>query len=429
MTRQQPRETPCLFYRLGVAADRRVLQGHPDAYSGVVINAQIAIWGKNWIGTFLGSSEKPYFVDPVTHLLALDPDLMLRKENLRKSFEKLLPHYGTLASKFGGERSFRSEDLWDGSRLTTDGEELSESVITFQKEVFRKEKRMQQSLLRYMKILDEKLPVAEPSEPLLLIPPYFYAESPDDDWYRVSLNLAHFSSEAFSDEAIWPAICVSSACLDSPRALRRILEDYSDFEGVLVWISAFDETKESFKRLRSLKLLLDGFSESDTPWISLYGGYFALCLTRAQRSGIVSGISYGESKDVNARTTGGGFPPRYYVPVSRTMAVSATARTFLTDHPAFLCNCDVCNSVLERIGAGKLGPEVIDRFLTEFDPGPAKQHFLLNRAMEAETVHECSRQEVIDSLRQDYERLEKIQSGLYEVENAHLGRWARALTS
>lgn len=429
MTREKSSEAPSLFYRLGVGADRIVLEQHPEAYSGLAINAQVAIWGKNWIGTFLGTTKKPYFIDPLTYPLAMDPALLLREENLRKSFEKLMPHYGSLALETGGKRRIRPRDLLEGGHLTARAEELAERVISFQKGVFQREDRMQQSLLRYMEILEEELPFGEPPEPLFLVPPYFHAENPDDDWYRISLSLAHFSSQVFADATIRPTICVSEACLDSPRAMRRILEDYADFAGVLVWVSPFDEKRESLERLRSLKLLLDGFFESDIPWMALYGGYFALCVATSQGSGVVSGICYGESKDVQAKTTGGGFPLRYYVPAARTKAVLATTRTFLTDHTGFVCHCGVCSGILDRIGVEQLNPEAVDQYLSEFDFTLAKRHFLVNRAMESQRVHETSREEVAASLRRDYEKLRKSRSELYGIANAHLGKWAKVISA
>ena len=57
-----------LYYRLGVAADRELLQRYAHLLDGFVINAHIGAWSGGWLPVFLQQLEKPYYIDPYTSI-------------------------------------------------------------------------------------------------------------------------------------------------------------------------------------------------------------------------------------------------------------------------------------------------------------------------------------------------------------------------
>ena len=109
---------PWNFYRLGLTREKELFKRRRETYSGVVIPAHIASYYAKFCTEFIGSLQKPYFIDPITYIFArklsglqrflkdrntgrTKRDALGRKQkgDVKRSVKKIVDAYGDLISK------------------------------------------------------------------------------------------------------------------------------------------------------------------------------------------------------------------------------------------------------------------------------------------------------------------------------------------
>lgn len=415
-----------VFYRLGAAPEKELFKSHRDTYYGVTVSAHIAAYYIKSIRPFLQNLKKPFFVDPVTYHFARNLKHMSRKEgNLKKSFEKLLEHYGDTFREIvlNKKRTLETTDFVSGGSWNEEFiEELCENVLAFQKNIVKTEDTPLTKLLDYAgKKSGEKI-----GELCFLVPPYFYASSIKDGWYEISKKIAK-SSLKFKDEfLLYPVICISKDMILDKKAYNTIKEDYKDFDGLILWISNFDGNKEDEKHLEAARDFISSLAELNKPIITLYGGYFFALMSKFGLSGYSSGICYGESKDVDFHATGGGFPQRYYVPFIRVKVPEADARSFYVGHPQLLCGCPICSTARDSIGKTS---EIIDQFFDKIKSQKlVEKHFLACKYQELTGISKSSIEEISQKLINELKDQQTYNLSLYKnFNNSHMSKWSNVL--
>lgn len=402
-----------LFYRYGVAKDKKILQEDVDAYYGISFSAHTACYYQKSIIIFLGGIKKPYFIDPVTYRFAIDLSKIFRKEGgIKKSFVKLLDLYGDKLRKIiiNENRSLRASDFYKNESFLNHDfiNELCEQVISFQ-EKFNTEVLQAELFTKLMMYADKKIP--EPEKPDFLIPPYFYAWDTNDPWYNISKHCAE-ASRKFTSLPISPIICISKSVLLDDQQLNKIVADYDSFDQIILWISDFDSTQEGTAFLRGFLNLITKFQEKDKEVLSLYGNYFDLILSKKGLSGFSTGLGYGESKDV-ASSTGGPLPTRYYLHFLKYYAPPLDAQGYLTKHGELSCHCKICNSSIA----------IAD--LSDID---AKKHFLYSRKNELIHIESKQLNEICAELINIFQKLDGSELDIYGFRSIHLYNWADVLS-
>ncbi len=419
------------FYRLGVAAEKTLLTKNPGLYQGVVIAAHYLTYFQTSTENFLATVGKPFFVDPMTYVFARPMSLLMKETgSMKATFERLSRVHGRkLARIVSGGRSLAPNDFmrngnWNRELMT----EISASVIRFQTRLLALQKLT--TLERLLGLADQ--PIARQTPHLLcLIPPYFYAESLADDWYGISLELAATANELKENQSLYPVVCISKTVLLS-QDLMKIADDYKEYDGVMLWVSGFEDDREGPDYLGGLAELVKAFRDRNKPVYSMYGGYFHMLLSKLGLTGFCSSICYGESKDVDRRATGGGFPLRYYLPHLKTKVSEIDSRAYYSTYADHLCRCRVCSSIAERIRSeGITKAEVsrlIDRFFQILDMELAKQHFMECRFIELSDLATCDLRSRLDDLLSDYKQLEPLAPRFgRSLDPSHLRTWWEVL--
>ena len=120
-----------IYYRLGIAPDVGPLEAETSSYYGIAIGANVAAWGQSWSAGLLTRTRKPFFVDPMTYVFAQPPRVLLKEDELRQSFARLVDEFGGILSAIAGKRPLRPSDFWKAGRLASAGHDFVNAVLAF----------------------------------------------------------------------------------------------------------------------------------------------------------------------------------------------------------------------------------------------------------------------------------------------------------
>ena len=432
------------FYRLDSPRQKKVFDSkqvfdskpYTDLYYGAVIGAHIAAYFGGLV-RLTNITRRHFFIDPMTYIFTKDQDFITRAEgNFKKSYVKLLNYYGKVLKKvvITEQRRIQIKDFKKGNSWNeTFLEELSNKVLSFQKRLVSP---AQQKLPIDVEELFDKEEIERiytEGKLLWLVPPYFHASNVNDDWYEISLKLANISQKFKANFKLLPIICISKDVLLDDEAILKVRGDYKKFDGVILWISDFNEHTESVDYLKGMIKLVSSLSESGKPIYSLYGGYFSGLLSKFGLTGFSAGICYGASKSADRIPTRMLPQPRYYVTNLHHKVPIGNARSFYGAYPKELCNCHVCVSLKKRIETkgiemGKKPSLYIDTFFHDLDGEKAIQHFLVCRDTELEIICRTNLRALVERLNQEYVHSKDVNMHMYEkFENKHLEKWLKAV--
>lgn len=406
-----------LYYRIGMAAEKNILldESIKDTYHGVAVGANVAAYGKTWVSQFLKTLSKPFFVDPQTHAFQTRRDFILKNDGMKKSYSTLALEYGIGGIALEDKRELVPEDF----DAQEDVIKFVKSTMEFQRKLITPVTSSQKSIFEYAGILGYNEEISKVEEPEFLIVPYFYFRDTEDPWYDINLHLMDCAKELFSESEIYVVICTEKDILSKEKEIDRIVEHYSDINGIIVWFSDFNELKQEKEILKSYIRFLRKLSPKDI--IAMYGGHFSILSSKFGLNGISPGIGMSEYKNVTHRVTGGVFSNRYYIPQAKTMVVEADARSFYLDHPVDLCKCDVCGEIAKSVSSDP------NEFFTRLTPELAKKHYCLCRAAENGYIQERSLSEIAENLKSDFNFCEKNIDGIYNIKYRHLAVWISVL--
>jgi hypothetical protein len=414
-----------IYYRLGIAPDVGPLELETSSYHGIAIGANVAAWGQSWSAGLLTRTRKPFFVDPMTYVFAQDPRVLLKEDDLRQSFARLVDQYGGILSAIAGKKPLRPTDFWKAGRLASAGHDFVDAVLTFEINGLEKGESTQLRISDYLEMIGEKTEVKK-LVPEFLVPPYFHASSLDDDWYKISLAMAKHAATHRKEDKVVPVICLSDHVLKDENAMNQLVVDYGDFDSVLMWIADLDETRATVPQLVGYGRLVKRLAAGGVVPMALYGGFFALTLATAGLGGLSSGVCYAESKSVSRQATGGGAPIRYYVPWAHTKVVTANATTFYTANPREYCKCSICRAALDSGTRTGVQSRIVQAF-ERLDRATSGRHFMKIRSGEAQLYAGASRASGIQSLARDRRVGERTGATTLGIPIGPLIKWIDAL--
>lgn len=404
-----------LFYRIGSAAEGGYFEEMKGCYYGVVINANLVALYTNWVPIFIQKLKKPFFVDPVTYVLAFDLENIKKNGDIKKSFEKLVNSYGQKIKNIimGEERELLPEDFTENDKWKQDLiDEFVKKVFLFQKNVCSTQ--LQQTLSGILEIIGKKIQ-PEKSKLLFLIPPYFYFDSFDDSWYKISLHLAKTSVKFKGNYKICPIICTSKEFILNQENIHKLFEDYKEFDGYVLWVSDLNEREDDKKYLVGLCDLVKTFSASKKPIIMLYGEFFSLLLSKKYISGYVRNICYGEHKNAKAALVGGPLPRRrFYLNFTHSKIPESKVRTLFSSDPNLLCRCEICSKIKHK---------TIEEFFNNLKDIDFNKHFILVHYSEVNLAIS----ELKELLVQNYLLCKKKEVENLGINYEHLEKWISIL--
>jgi hypothetical protein len=402
-----------LFYRIGIPAEASLFTTQRDTYYGFVIRANISALYSVWTTSFIENLQKPYFIDPVTYLLAFDLECISEEGEIKKGYQKMIENYGGLVEKIiigqGRElipSDFRKDNKWNNQII----EDITNRVIGYQKTLG---KSNLQATLDEIFLMVEKKQTGEKACIEFLIPPYFYFEDHQDPWYGINFEIAKFSYESNKNEVIYPLLLMSKTILKKKESIEKILEDYASFEGLVLWISDFDDTKEDVETLCNYGEFLTRMREKKV--VMLYSGFFTCLLSKKYLEGYARNIAFGEKKDVFTQTGGGPAPQRaFYFWPTHTRVSETKIRTIFSMYPEYRCKCEHCKS---------FGLVETDSFFTALKNKDFKAHFMRVHLEE----NKLSYEELVNRLKEELRICKAIEVNDFGVSYSHLNRWLRAI--
>lgn len=421
------------FYRLGIAAEKKFLKEHSDLYEGVVVGAHFLAYFQTSTENFLASLGKPFFIDPMNYVFVRPMDLIIRETSgMKGTFEKLLDLYGTEVKNIveGGRSLIPSDFKTHGSWNTVLIDDFSRNVIEFQRKLLALERIT--TLDEIMKLAEQPIKRRKPNL-LFLVPPYFYAEGRSDEWYDISLKIAKSSNQIKGNLNLHPVVCISKQVFLSPEDIKRIVDDYKQFDGVVLWISDLQDDTDGRSYLKGLVRFVTAFKQIGKPVYSLYGGYFFALLSKLGLTGYSSSICYGTSKHIDSRAAGGWVPLRYYIPTLRIKVSEINARAYYEAHIHELCDCHICFEMkdkIEREGVDKSQASIfVDNFFKKIDIDSSKRHFMESRYKELLEIERTDLNDLINRLMIDYKEHEMLGRDFgKDLDPSHLRRWAESLS-
>ncbi len=406
-----------IFYRIGMAPEKKVLAPELPgiAYHGICFSANVACFGKTWVSQFINLLRKPFFIDPMTYAFQFPLQNISKGNTLRKSFLRLAEIYGDpIKTMISSGREVNPSDLTDD-----DVESMTKNIFDFQESTATSESSSQKSLVEFGEWLGER---ATEQKPEFIVSPYFWFDSPESDFYYVNLRIMKLGKKYSSKIPVYGVICTNVETLSNDEWVSKIVLDFSTVDGILLWISDFNEHRMTGNELMNYLNFVQELSRNRTV-IVMYGSYFSMIASKFGLTGISPGIGIGESKNVKEQPTGGAFSNRYYVFQAKTMTVDANARNFYMENPETLCKCNICG------GSKVISKEEIPPFFDELTPLKAKRHYCMCRALELEEIEKND----IDTIKIVLDSnirfcLEKKMDMLYGIEYKHQARWHSAIS-
>jgi len=396
-------------------------------YYGITLSAHLVVFYEKFFSTFLRKLDKPFFIDTVSYVFARDLD-NIKKVNrngeltLKKSYQKLVDYCDGKIKAILEKRQFLPKDFLANNEELI--KEFSKKLISFQKHFFSK--KSDKAIEKYSKILGKELGSLNP---LFLTTPYFYFESINDPWYNISLKLAQTSISLKKEFELYTIICFSKELLVKENDLEKIIDDYSNFDGYIFWISDFDEKNVAPKYLSGLINFIEKLNKMGKPIINLYGEYFSLILSKLGLSGYSRGIGFSEKKFVDACVTGGGQPKRYYFPFLHYSLSEMVVREFFSDYPKLLCECKTCQLLRNQLGIPR-SPSITDimNFFNEFNfTFDSKKHLMEIHTSEIDNVIKSSITDLATQLQNKIIFFRDHNMDLYNIKQNHLRTWLEGL--
>lgn len=418
------------MYRIGIIGDRELFESQKSNYDGLVIGSNFASFYRNSVPSLLRRIGKPFFFDPITYCFARDIENIKRGDDLRKSYQKLVDWYGGEIRKILDKRQLIPKDFFENKNWRTDRiTKFVSNTLSMQREILKPQTSVQQSLLKYAKLAEEKEIPEEKLAPILFVAPYFYFDSTDDPWYNISIKL---SQEARKQEKskLYVPLCFSKELLLDEYSLSKIVSDYPGFDGYLVWISNLNDDEDPENYLTGLVAFLRLLDKSKKPILFLYGGFFSFLISKVIQTieGYSRGICYGESKDADAvMAKGGGAPRRYYMDKVFSKLTEAIARTFYSDNPDELCRCSICTAIWNDI-KNKSKEQRVTIFFDGLDYNLCRKHFMESHFKQIDNFSKIPLKDIIDLLKKYLNDTNKQNVGIYGIPNSHLSRWITVLS-
>jgi len=417
--------------RLGMFRDRPVFEAVGDQYGAIVVPAHIAAHSPDGLWGFMkGVGAKPFFYDPMTYWLWLEPrywllgseanrgpalSLPVPAAQIRPAFRKLLAEYGLLddvttlkSGKFGLVATAR----------------LPSACLAFQRRgvVTRSAKAGP----KYARILGIELDDSG-FAPGRLVGAYRALELESSaSWdEQAALNVGTLGALE-TGEVAWAVLAFES--IDAATRMSEMFAsrlELDQFAGVGLWVGGLDEQTADVASLQAYRALVSGLR---LPVWLMFAGYFGILLSGEGVTEVSHGVFYTESKRILGPVGSGPPAERYYIQALHRFYEPTKAFQILDLLPNFACECPECPD-LDTLRAGSVAAQA-DKAHHMAWVRKLQRHFLAARRREIETVASRSRSELLAELTETSAEVGSVPASLRAAAGLradHLDRWVRAL--
>jgi len=353
--------------RYGIAGDQKFLVGDLlNTYDELVINARMVAHMAGGLALFMAqrAHNKPYFIDPETHIFQHGIDYLLstseeREPKIKRSVKHLIEWYGDpIAGIVKKGQRILPENFNDAHKRR----DFCQSVIDFQLKVINERVKDSENV-EYYEFLKEKGVVNSSSfTPSLVVAPYFCMDGNTfDSWIDINIKCAEDSKKIANGLGVPMAteIVITQNVLFDSTQVQRLIDKYTKLKPAvfLIWVDAFGEHEVSDGLLNAFVEMLKQLKASGSHVVNLYGSYFSVMLLhRKILDGVTHGLEYGEERPLVP--VGGGIPTaKFYLPAlhlrlrgdDAIYAVQALGGfKSVADFHEFVCDCPQCKRTVSN---------------------------------------------------------------------------------
>jgi hypothetical protein len=340
--------------RYGTVAEQKFIDEFKNEFDLLVINGNMMSHASTAISKFLATRSIKYIIDPLTHSLQHDIQLLKGKNGkIKSSFQKMIANY----SEYIAKKVLEQEKVLIPSDFSSPNvlKSFTESVLSFQKNhVIQSVKDKD-----YYKYLVFKQISFEPE---FLVVPYFMMNTRNFiKWLPINIDMIQYSSTLYSPDDLAAQIVIDQDILAEKEYINILLDHYTQIpmKRILIWIDDFSAFEASKKLIDNYCYFINQLNKQDKEVFNLYGDYFSILLCHVQSparlSGVCHGLEYGEKRAVIP--VGGGIPiNKYYLyPIHQRIDYGRVATLLFSqgilpkDYQRYydeICECPTCKEVI-----------------------------------------------------------------------------------
>lgn len=399
--------------------DRRVAE--EALGTGLYDGLHLSALSPSFVWEWATGLNVPLIVDLPSYIFTLRPEALFEStaKEVRKSVRCLADGLGGCIAAAAGKRQLSAKDfLSDAQALPT----LVKNALRYEEDLLRGQLQLFDPYYeKYRVLVDRDVTQAEASAPLprdaIFVPPYFLIGSPDDLWFRVSIDCARFMEQGRSESVrIFVPLLVAPQLLERSEDVQRIAEEYLGLQvdGYLLWVNGLREEDADEGKLRGITRCVKLLASGGRAVYKLYGSYFSALLHAKGMCGFSCGLGYGMTKSIYSYGKGGGKREvTYFIgPLGRAFKLSE-AEYLLQRFPLLRCGCSVCH---EAVGNK---PHSLSQML---QPEMAQRHFVQSFRNEVEMIA----REGVPTVTARLRRLAR-ELGRKGVDASHLLRWSNVV--
>jgi len=379
--------------------DIEVIHEIQGLLDGLVIPAHILAYQDASTASFVCSLPRhDYVIDPMTYMFQnprgghIRDDGSLRP-SIKKWCDRIHPDFESLITK-PGKASAPIEVA-----EFPDYKELCSELLKFQIESVSDahiDPRAKKYLGRYGTTIATK--------PRCILPPYFAFSAIDDEWYKLSVVLAHTMKSLVGDEhEVAPIILCDPSILTEP-AIRKIVADFGPFDRCFLWMDNVNQASTEAATILRIRRLVSELQQASCKVEAMFGGYMMMMMMADGLESVSHGILYTQHKASRAIPGGGGVPERYYIQKFHDFRSLAQANLILKRFPELIGNTATAKSVM--------GSDADKIFLFTRDPDLLRKHFLEARQIEANEISSRPMPDLVSELRTTHEEYHSAVSSL-----------------
>jgi len=382
-----------------------------------------------------------FFVDPRTEVFGIDLNNIKKENDFRVSFQKLIDHFDRSSNSKYFSTKLKQGKLspndfilskkpkkWNTKLINV----LINGTLSLQNNILNLDTSSnKRSIKKYLKILQElENEDEEISGVEHIVAPYFYFPNTFSPWFEINVKLLNTMANKAKDTDVYCLLCFDSEVLGNNEEIQKIIKNYKQAKGFLLWINNFYEIKMEANNLKNYINFIKELKKAGKPIINLYGGFYTLLLTKYLKiDGYSRGIGIGEGRDVETPATGGGTPNRYYLQLVHYFMVEEVAVKVLGRNPDLRCKCDICSPLFTEI-IKKIKPpndqSLALEFINRLAPQKFKAHFMHSHNSEIKKVSEEEYDPKIE-LKKEIQSTNTKRLSELDVRTIHLDRWLRSL--
>jgi len=389
---------------------QRYFKEHSDKYDGVIIPLSIVTAFPSGTYGFIRAlcsahPDKQYAIDPRNALF----QKKWNRDNVRPPHEKMAAALGEPYVGKALAQPLCVSDVSDDDVLDAHVKHTVEMQLQFssRSEDARK-------LEKYKKLLGISS-LGALGVPQFIIPPYYQFSNNADQWFTVNQRCVAAALKYNKDVPVRPVFHFQEWAAVDWGACHTWLASL-ETEEFWYYPNFFKEHEAPSEELKAYRKTVEAASENGLKPAVLFGGYYAILMSKYGLQGFGNGIGYGEWRDSGYHRGGTAATRIYLLKLHRYIDAAAAQYLVEQDPEYFGSDTDIVAGYIES------GVSLVEMALNE-----ALDHFMECRRQEIDFVESHPLPAIVAELDETMSRLEGIGPLEQEKYGISLAKWKAAV--